>query len=269
MDYLVQVIKLVVAVGFVLVLSIIAERLGPKWAGIISGFPTGTSITLFFFGYEQGADFASRCAIYNMVGLVAFQLFMFFYYVVSDNIKKRVILVSSIIAFAGYFSLLLIFHSIDLPFFVAAVLPIASIPLFIYLFRKIPEVKVARITLSPYVLLVRALIAGTIITGITLAAYVIGPTWSGLLSAFPTTVFPLILILHFTYGKKPVHVVLKNVPPGLVSVVFFALTVYFAYPRVGIWWGTLMAFGAAGAYMAGLLAVKRILGRKTQVSEHL
>jgi hypothetical protein len=261
MDYLVQAVKLVVAVSFVMVLSVIAERLGPKWAGVISGFPTGTSITLFFFGYEQGADFASRCAIYNMVGLVAFQLFMFFYYAVSDNIKKRVILVSSFIAFAGYFSLLLIFHSIDLPFFIAAILPIASIPLFIFLFRRIQDVKVSRVKLGPKVLLARALIAGAIITGITMAAYVIGPTWSGLLSAFPTTVFPLILILHFTYGKEPVHVVLKNVPPGLVSVVLFALTVYFAYPRVGIWWGTLIAFGAAAAYMAGLLLVKRALGK--------
>ena len=262
MDYLVQAIKLVVAIGFVLVLSIIAERVGPKWAGVISGFPTGTSITLFFFGYEQGADFASRSAVFNMVGLVAFQLFMFFYYVVSDNLKKRVILISSIIAFAGYFSLLLILHSIALPMFMAALLPVASLPFCIFLFRKIREVKVSSITLGPRVLLLRAFIAGAIITAITMAAYVIGPSWAGLLSAFPTTVFPLILILHLTYGKGPVHVVLKNVPPGLVSVVLFSVTVFFTYPKVGIWWGTLLAFGAAAAYMVGLLIVKRILGRK-------
>ena len=71
--------KFIITTVVVIALSFIAEYISPKWAGIISGFPTGTPIILYFYALENGLKFAGESAIYNMVGLVAMQMFLFCY----------------------------------------------------------------------------------------------------------------------------------------------------------------------------------------------
>jgi hypothetical protein len=95
----------------------------------------------------------------------------------------------------------------------------------------------------------RALFAASIILLITGIAKLVGPTWSGLFSAFPTTLFPLMLIVHFTYDKKHVHTIIKNVPVGIFSLVLYSLAVSIVYPLYGIYWGTLISFGVATTYL--------------------
>jgi uncharacterized membrane protein (GlpM family) len=133
------VIKLVVAVAVVIVLSIIAEHSSPRIAGILSGYPTGSAISLFFFGLEINPEFASHSAVYNMIGLVAMQSFIYFYYKAS---LKFNIVISSFVAIVGYFAVIWLLHFIELNKFVAILIPVASIFLFLYLFRPIQNVKV-------------------------------------------------------------------------------------------------------------------------------
>ena len=103
---------------------------------------------------------------------------------------------------------------------------IISIFLFVYLFREIKNVKIKdKIRLNHKVLLIRALFAASIILIIIGVAKLVGSTWAGLFSAFPTTLFPLILIIHFTYDTKHVHTIIKNFPIGLGSAITYALTV--------------------------------------------
>ena len=76
-----------------------------------------------------------------------------------------------------------------------------------------------------------------------------GATWAGLFAAFPVTLFPLILIIHSTYGKEPVHTFIKHLPRGLWSLLIYLTGVIFIYPALGVYWGTLVSLGLATIYL--------------------
>ncbi len=246
-------IKFFIAIIFILIIAYLSEKISPRFAGILSGFPTGTAITLFFFALENGTNFASISAVYNLVGMLALQTMIYLYYRTSDSIgslKKYVILISCFISLFAYFVVAYILHMIEFNQFTALLVPLCSIPLLIYLFRKINNHKIEkRIPITKRTIIFRAFIAASIILFVTELARVVGPEWAGLFSAFPTTVFPLMLIIHMTYDTKHVHTFIKHIPQGQGSIVLYSFAVFYFYPLVGLWWGTLIAYGFAGVYL--------------------
>lgn len=243
-------IKLFVSISFVVTLSLIAERVSPRVAGLLSGYPLGAAIALFFFGFEMGTDFAAQSAVYTMSGLAATQLFVYIYYRISTLCKRLSILLSTIAGIGGYFVAIWVLHFIPLNRAGAVALPLASIFGFVYLFRRIENVGVGRkIQLNARVLFVRAVVAGMVVVAITAAARYVNTRWAGLFSAFPVTLLPLMVIVHYTHGLGAVHTVIKNFPHGLGALITYSLTVSIAYPLVGIYAGTIISFGAATGYL--------------------
>lgn len=246
-------IKIGVTIIFVLMLSLLAEFLSPKISGIFSGIPTGTAIILFFYALELGPDFAAESSVFNLAGMISLHVFILIYYLVSRSLNGKSIILSSIAAMLGYFFAIALIKQFSFNIFSAALFSIASLILFSYLFRKIPDAKIlARKKLSFSVLLSRALIASSIILLITFIAKIIGSKWAGLFSAFPTTVFPLMLIVHLAYDKTCVHTIIKNVPKGQWSTLIYVVTVFLAYPSIGVYLGTLMAYFIVAIFLAVL-----------------
>ncbi|MFT7004496.1 MAG: hypothetical protein ACJAWW_001854 [Sulfurimonas sp.] len=62
---------------------------------------------------------------------------------------------------------------------------------------------------------------------------------AGIFSSFPTILLPLLLIIHFNHSNLQARTIIKNTPFGLTSVVAYSYIVYFAYPTIGILWGTI------------------------------
>ena len=243
-------IKLAVTVTVVLLLSLVAERVSPRVAGILSGYPLGAAIALFFIGLENSPEFASRSAVYTMMGLVATQSFVYFYFRASLFFKRFSILGSCVFAIAGYFVVIWLLHFIRPDKILAVSIPVASVFLFVYLFKEVKNATIQnKITLTPKILFFRAFLAAFILLIITGTAKFVGPGWAGLFSAFPITLLPLILIVHLTYDKEHVHTIIKNFPLGLGSLIIYSLCVSIAYPINGIYAGTLISFAAATAYL--------------------
>ena len=243
-------VKLFVSVILVLTLSAVAEHVSPRAAGLLAGYPAGAAITLFFFGMDISPEFASDSAVYTMMGLVATQAFVFCYFKATLYFKKNTIAASSILAIIGYFIVIWLLHYIRLNKFLAALIPIASIFVFVYLFRQIKNATIQdRVKLTPRILFLRAFLAGFMILIIIGTAKLVGSRWAGLFSAFPSTLFPLILIVHLTYDKAHVHTIIKNFPRGLGSLITYMLCVSIAYPASGIYIGTLVSLAAASVYL--------------------
>jgi len=243
-------IKLFVSVALVLTLSAVAEHVSPRAAGLLAGYPAGAAITLFFIGMDVSPEFASDSAVYTMMGLVATQAFVFCYFKSSFYFKKFIIAASSVCAIIGYFMVIWLLHHIYLNKFVAALVPIASMFVFIYLFRKNKNATIrVRVKLTPGILLLRACLAGFIILIIIGTARFVGSRWAGLFSAFPSTLFPLILIVHLTYDRAHVHTIIKNFPLGLGSLITYCLCVSITYPASGIYVGTLISLAVASVYL--------------------
>ena len=242
--------KIGVTIGMVLALSLVAERVSPRVAGVLSGYPLGAAMALFFIGLEISPEFAARSAIYTLAGLAASQVFVYCYFMASTRFSRRTILASSATALGGYFAAAGLLHPIPFSRVGAVLTAGVSIFLFVFLLRHVPNVAIVRsVRFTPAVLLLRACLAAAIIVAITAAAKAVGPAWAGLFSAFPTALFPLLLIVHITYDKAHVHTIIKNFPPGLGSLIAYGVSVSYLYPAWGVGWGTLMAFGISTLYL--------------------
>ena len=243
-------IKLIVSVGLVLTLSAVAEHVSPRAAGLLAGYPAGAAITLFFIGLDVSPQFAADSAVYTMMGLIATQAFVFCYFRSTLYFKKFTIAASSVLAVIGYLFVIWLLHYVKLNKFLAALLPIASIFVFVYLFRRIKNVTIReRVKLTPRILFLRAFLAGFIILIIIATAESVGFRWAGLFQAFPSTLFPLILIVHLTYDKAHAHTIIKNFPQGLGSLITYSLCVSIVFPLSGVYLGTVISLAAASVYL--------------------
>lgn len=247
-------IKIAVSIAMVVVLSVLAEVVSPRFAGVLSGYPLGAAISLFFFGYELSPGFAAESALYTSVGLAATQTFAYIYYRVSARAaslnKLPNILAATSAALCGYFLVAAVLQQIKLNLAIAIALPALSIVLFVALFRKVANVKIEqRVSLNHRVVLLRSLAAAFFIVVITSTAKAVGQRWAGLFSAFPITMLPFVIIIHITYDPAHVYAVLKNVPKGIGSLVVYAFAVHLLYPTCGIYLGTLLAYVLATIYL--------------------
>jgi uncharacterized membrane protein (GlpM family) len=251
-------VKILTATLIVVTLSVVAEKASPRVSGLLAGYPLGAAIALFFYGLELGPRFAADAAVYTLPGLIATQSFVYAYYHLSLRMRRWSAhcsgLFSSLGAIATFLLVAHLFSYLpDLPFLVV-VLAVLSMGLFIFLLRKLPDTTIGRpVRLGFNVLLLRALFSAGLIVAITAAAKVVGERWAGLLSGFPITLYPFILIIHLTYRPSHVHTIIKNFPRGMGALVLYSIGVYLLYPRMGIWLGTVAAFGVAALYLLAIL----------------
>ena len=243
-------VKILVTIGMVLGLSLVAERVSPRVAGVLSGYPLGAAIALFFIGLEIGPQFAADSAVFTLAGLTASL-------VLRVRLFRRVRPLPGpggragdrgragrlFCGGRGAAGATLLAAGCAAP--AGRVHPGLLLPL-----PPIRNVAITRsVRFTPAVMLLRACLAAAIILAITAAARVVGPAWAGVFSAFPTALFPLMLIVHLTYDKAHVHTIIKNFPLGLGSLIVYGCAVALGYPRLGVGWGTAVAFAAATAYL--------------------
>ncbi len=247
-------IKMGTGVLMVVVLSVLAEAVSPRLAGIVSGYPLGAAVSLFFMGFEIGPAFAAQSALSTMLGLVATLVFAYGYYqcsVLAGRLGKGgTILLASMTGICGYFLTAWGLHQLPSGLMVSLLLPMGAILLFHHLFRNIDEVEILeRPSVSAGLLAGRALFAALFIVLVTATARVVGPGWAGLFAAFPMTVLPLLLVIHYSYDTAHVHAILKSFPKGLGSLVVYTLSVFSFYPVQGVYLGTLSAYAFATLYL--------------------
>lgn len=258
--------KLLVSIAFVVGLSLVVEHVSPRVAGILAGYPLGAAISLFFIAVENGESFAAQGALYTLGGLSASLVLVFFYYLVSLRAQRWEMLSAIVVSVSAFLIAAKILSSFDLGLLQALVLTVGCSGFFYYQFRKIPNVLVRKkVSFTPAVLAIRAISAAAIILFVTGIAKWVGPNWAGILSAFPVTLFPLIILVHVAYGKEQVHTIIKNFPLGLGALIVYVIVVRFTYTGLGVGLGTLWAFTAATFYLIVFSLIVQKFSRKKVV----
>ena len=247
--------KIIITFATVILLAKVAERLSPRHAGLLAGFPLGTAIALYFFGWQQGTEFAAQSAIYTLPGLSAAICLAWGYQQVIQRLPKLTFLPLAIIAGLSCFLLTaLTLQQLPQHRGINLLVVVFAILLFRTLLKSIPE---RQITQQPtgvwankwFTLLFRAGIATTSILLITGLAELLGPQRAGLLAAFPVSFFPLMLILHISYGAQVLSTSIKHYPDGIGALVVYCLAVSAFYPLAGLHWGTLVSLLCSVAYL--------------------
>lgn len=245
-----QIAKLLVSVGVVLGLSAVAERLSPRIAGLLSGYPLGTAIALFFIGLEITPSFAAESAVHTLAGFTATLALGGGYLLCGRRDGVPGVLYGTLGGLACWLVASALLASIDFNRISGTLTTLAAIVVFTVLYRQVPDRRVGtRGKFSWLAVLFRAALAASIIFTITGLAHIMPPAWAGLLAAFPVTMYPFLIILHLSYGAAPVATVIKHYPAGLGSLLCYALCVSLSYPVMGLALGTLAGFAVATIWL--------------------
>ena len=244
------IVKSIAVVALVLSLSYIAEEVSPKVSGILSGLPVGSSITLLFFAVENGVDYVTKVALYNIHGLFAALAFSIGYYISTFYKGKFEIFMSLLISFIAYLTIAFILayvppHVVLTPLIVITLMLIASI----YFAKKENFAIDKKVKTSISDIFFRSLLTISIFLVISSLPKYVPSNIAGIFSSFPTILLPLMLIIHFRHSRLQARTVIKNTPFGLSSVVIYSLVVYFAYAKIGIVFGTIVALIASVLYV--------------------
>ena len=234
----------------VLTLSFVAEKLSPKISGILSGLPLGSSITLIFFAIENGVDYVTKVALYNIHGLFAALAFSIGYYISTFYKGKFEIFLSLLISFISYLIIAFILayvppHVFFTPFIVIVLMLIATI----YFAKKENFSIDKKIKTSINDILFRSILTIFIFLVVSSLPKYVPSNIAGIFSSFPTVLLPLMLIIHFRHSNLQARTIIKNTPFGLSSVVIYSLIVYFSYSKIGILYGTILALFCSVLYV--------------------
>lgn len=242
--------KVLVSLAMVTGLTLLAEHRSPRVAGVLSGYPLGIAIALFFVGIENGPQFAAQSAIYTVVGLSASLALVAAYRWIGQRVVRHQVAMTAILSVPVFLLTAAIVRGVSFGLWVGVAFTVCAILVSWWWFRNDENVTIdRRVQLTFVVLLVRAVAAASIIVVVTGLAGTIGEEWTGILSAFPMTLFPLLVIIHHTYGWPQVRTIIRNFPLGMGSLLVYALSVAITYPRYGVALGTFLSFFFATLYL--------------------
>ena len=253
--------KALASISIVVTLSLIAERVGPRVAGLLTGLPLGAGMVIIFTGAEQGADFAARSAHHMVPGFVTTLVFIYIYAAVAakEGIGGvRGVLMPSLCANTAYAASAWLVSLTHIPLLYSVPMILVCLVVTSKLMAYLPNTPImARVSFGWRVMAFRAGMATSAILLITGIAGNVGEQWTGILTAFPITLYPLILVIHITYTGNEIAAVLKHVPMGLGGVVSFCITAAYSLPAFGLGWGTALAYVVAAVYLLSYSQLSR------------
>lgn len=233
------ILKITITIGLILGLAWIAEKTSPRIAGILSGYPIGTALVLFFYGIQVGPEFAVAAIPYNLLGHVSALVFVYLYFLGARASTLGSAIQASLFATGGYLAAAWTMASFTPSLLSGAAVSFMAIGIFSFLLRKIPNATIDHPTrYTPAMLLFRLTLSTCLVLIITGFARIVGVRWAGLFSAFPLVVYPLLVLIHLNYGAQRAHTVLKNFPRGLWTVLVYSITISFTYTHFGVIPGT-------------------------------
>jgi hypothetical protein len=249
------ILKILLSAGMVVAITLTAERVSVRLAGVMVGFPLGAGLTLFFLGLEQGPVFAAESALWSIQGILATLGFCWCYRMTAVKLSSTSRMVSlscsCFAGLAGYFVMAATVRMMpaNVVLRTCGVL-LLLLPSAIAFRKSAPEKIRAKVAVTCSMLMVRAVFASLVILTVTGLAAFVGPAWSGLLAAFPTVILPSVMILHFNYGGKSVPSFFRDTPLAIPAIIVFSLSVHWTFPHLGLIGGTILSYGAALVYLA-------------------
>jgi hypothetical protein len=249
--------KIASTVIAVLGLSAIAERVGPALAGVLAGVPLGLAIIFFFVGIQHGPEFVARSAPYALGGLAATLCFNLAYWRVSSLVSRLRFPISAASAMIAFVLAAFLISRVELTDRTGAALVAVLAVVTVLAMRSVPNTEInTRVKMTWTIIGLRAGLAVAVVLAITEAAAFIGPQWAGLLTGFPITLFPVLVIIHFNYSPEDAHTLLKGFPLGIPSLVIFVLCSQYLYVPLGVPLGFACSMAASIIWLAGYFGVK-------------
>lgn len=247
------ILKISISLLVVLALAEISKRVNPILGGLLNGLPLGTGLSVCFISYQFGIDYIIQGIPWGIAGLASSLLFCLAYIItgrlINNNIWSMIIAsISGMISFfiSGYLIFLLKLNLwMSLLFF----LTFFAMNILIMNRLKINIKKSNPKPMSFNLLVVRGIVVGMILAATTGIASMAGSRWAGILSSFPSTLFALILALHFEERSNLYPAVILGFSYGISTLALFYTLCSYLLPIVGLNIGFLIIYCISIIYL--------------------
>ena len=250
-------LSFVIAGTWISFATMAGERLGTKLGGLVTNLPSNILVSLLFMALTKGPNYAAAASGSVPVGMAVDTLFLLAFIAFLPRGT-----------FAGLLAALF-------AWLIAAVIAIALPPLslgagvalylgvcaaafaIVELGLRVRAVPKRKVPFRVSTVFVRALFAGSIVACAVVAAQFAPPYATGILATFPAVLLSTMVILIRGQGPDFARATGKVLIVSSSNIIVYALGVWFLFPLVGPWLGTLFAFVLAVGYVALLLPISR------------
>lgn len=232
--------KILISIVIVVLLAEISTRVNPVLGGIFSGLPLGAGLSVYFISYQEGIPFLVRGIPWGISALSSSILFCFFYLVTGRYFHPKNNLISiaasSFMGFITFFISGYLIYKLDFNLLSAAMIFFIIFFMNIFILKKIKIDKIMKKNNKNSIikLLIRGLMAGIIISILTEIASIAGSRWAGILSSFPSTLFALLVVLHFEEQKNLYPSVIYGFSLSVSTLLVFYISCWYLLPRLGL-----------------------------------
>ncbi|MHC1761188.1 MAG: hypothetical protein AB9917_17095 [Negativicutes bacterium] len=248
------ILKIVISLGTVVALAEIAKRVDPVLSGVFLGLPLGAGLAVYFIAYEQGLAFLIQGIPWAIAGLAASVMFCTAYLFAGrrfDGRRLLSIVFCSLVAMGVFFVAGAWIRSLDLTLLSGTILFLAIAMFNLFILRWTAGVQPAKAAkpLGGKGLLLRGVLAGLIILGVTMAAPLAGSQWAGILSSFPSTLYALLVIVHFETGNELYPSIINGFAHSVPALAVFYLGCVVLLPILGLNLGFIGVYVISAGYI--------------------
>lgn len=220
--------KIILAPVLIGLVSLAGRRWGPAVAGWLLGLPLNSGPILLFLLLEQGPRFASDAARGSLLGILAWAAFCVAYAFCCVRMSWWW---STLAGWIAYSVIAVALLPLSLGVTGAFVLVTVVLAAILLTFPKAPQPD--SLSGQPkQELWLRMVTASVMVVALTGVARILGPTRSGILSAFPAYTTILAVFSH-RHGPASAVRVLKGVTLGLYTAATFLLTLSLSLKHLG------------------------------------
>jgi len=231
---------------WLMLVSVIAERLSTRLAGIIGGLPSTLLISLFFIALGQGPDFAAKAVTVTPIAFAINSYFLLMLAVLAHKGYAKAMAVGGLGWLIAIGILLRVhLHSFELNL-ILWFFGMIGLSLLVRKQLSLANQKGGKVHFTKAQLLARSAFAGAVIAAAVVISKYGGATLGGLATAFPAVFLTTFTILYFARGAEFTKAVAAPLTvSGGINTVIYGMVIYYLYPRWGMYWGTLVAFAVS------------------------
>ena len=245
----------VIAGAWIGTATMISERYGSRVGGLVGNLPSNIVVSFIFITLTQDLSFTAEAARAVPLGMTINNLFMLAFMVGA----RRGLGAAIGLSLAVWIGAVLAARAGGLPGWrLATVLFFVSVVVVFLVMERVMKLRThnARsVRYSPGAVIARMIFAGGVVATSVIVAHSAGPYWAGLFSTLPAVMMSTLVIL--TRAQSPAFAggVAKVLVLSSANILAFAFVAAVAYPRIGLATGTLVAYGAAVAWVVALRPV--------------
>jgi hypothetical protein len=245
--------KIILAPVLIGLVSLAGRRWGTGIAGWLLGLPLNSGPILFFLLLEQGPGFTSGAARGSLLGILAWAAFCVVYAFCCVRMSWWW---SASAGWIAYFVVAFALLSVNLSaVWIFAMVSVALVAILLT-FPKPPPAESRSVSQPRKELWLRMATASVMVVTLTGVARMLGPTRSGILSAFPAYTTILAVFSHRDGPAAAVRT-LKGVTAGLYTAATFLLVLATSLMHLGGVWSFTLATISGLAVQAGSLVYVR------------